>query len=70
MERMKIRLVSVAVCPEERVTVARVQAVSARKVGGRPVAIIGLEVRLRSPPASHPTSLVRGPETPPLTSST
>jgi len=58
MERMKIRLVSVTVCPEEGVAVARVQAVSARKVGGRPVAIIGLEVRLQVP-AGEPPHITR-----------
>ena len=51
---MRIRVMSVAMCPEDRVAVARVQAVSARKLRGRPVAIIEVEVRLQVPADESP----------------
>lgn len=58
MERMKIRLISVTVRPREGLAVARAQAVSARKLRGKPVATIGLEVRLRVP-AGEPLHITR-----------
>jgi hypothetical protein len=45
MERMRVKVDSVAV--EDGLAVARVVALSARKVRGRPVARITLEVTLR-----------------------